>query len=163
MWSNRVYSESHCPCGHFDTKIEVVTMKNISARFFFNTVNPQCNPVIGGSRNTCSEGLRVKSYHRHARQRNIVLQFNKIFWNKFSCTDLATTIKPFYFIILHHIPALDCSSKPCTSMHSSLGTLPQQSSKLQTLTQGGSINPSLIITPSALTITIVKLRSCNFA
>ena len=34
MWSNRVYFESHHPCGHFDTKIEVVTMKNVSARFF---------------------------------------------------------------------------------------------------------------------------------
>ena len=34
MWWNRVYSESPHPCGHFDTKIEVVTMTNISARFF---------------------------------------------------------------------------------------------------------------------------------
>ena len=34
MWSNRVYSECPHPCGHFDTKIEVVTMKYISARFF---------------------------------------------------------------------------------------------------------------------------------
>ena len=46
MSSNRVDSESPHPCGHFDTKIEVVTMKNISARFF-NAVNSKCAPVGG--------------------------------------------------------------------------------------------------------------------
>ena len=30
MLSNRVDSESPHPCGHFDAKIEVVTIKNIS-------------------------------------------------------------------------------------------------------------------------------------
>ena len=44
MWSNRVYSESPHPCGHFETKIEVVTMKNISARFFQHH-EPKCNPA----------------------------------------------------------------------------------------------------------------------
>ena len=34
MWSTRVDSESPHPCGHFDIQIEVVTMKNITARFF---------------------------------------------------------------------------------------------------------------------------------
>ena len=34
MWSNRVYSESPNLYSHFDTKIEVVTMKTISAKFF---------------------------------------------------------------------------------------------------------------------------------
>ena len=29
--------------------------------------------------------------------------------------------------------------------------------------QGGSINPTLLITPSAVTLTIVELGSCNFA
>ena len=46
MWLNRVDSDSPHLCGHFDTKIEVVTMENISARFF-TAVNPKCDPVGG--------------------------------------------------------------------------------------------------------------------
>ena len=38
MW---VYSESPHLCGHFYTKIEVVTMKNISNRFF-----QHCEPEV---------------------------------------------------------------------------------------------------------------------
>ena len=34
MWSAKVGSESHHPCGHFDTKIEMITMTCIIARFF---------------------------------------------------------------------------------------------------------------------------------
>ena len=45
--------------------------------------------------------------------------------------------------------------------HSSSGTLPQQSSKLHRVEEGGRINPSLIITPSAIKLTIVELGSCN--
>ena len=44
MWSNRVYSESPHPCGHFDTKIEVLTMKKLELDFF-KAVNPKCAPV----------------------------------------------------------------------------------------------------------------------
>ena len=45
MWSNRIDSEGPLPCGHFYTKIEVVTIKDVSARFFFNAMNPKCAPV----------------------------------------------------------------------------------------------------------------------
>ena len=47
MWSTWVDSESPYSCGHFDTKIEVVIMKNNRAIFFFNAVNPKCN-LVGG-------------------------------------------------------------------------------------------------------------------
>ena len=50
MWSTKVDSESPHLCGNFDTKIEVVTIENIRARFFFNAVNPKFAPVGGEPR-----------------------------------------------------------------------------------------------------------------
>ena len=46
MLSNRVDSESLHPFDHFDTKIEIITMKKI-ALDFFNAVSPKCAPVGG--------------------------------------------------------------------------------------------------------------------
>ena len=59
-WSNKVDSES--PCCHFDTKNDVVTMKNISVRLFSNAMNPLWAPVGGQSlsiKDTCSKAINI--------------------------------------------------------------------------------------------------------
>ena len=61
MWSNRVDYESPYPCGHFDTKIEVVTMKNINARFFSNAVKPKW-ASFGGEPRTWYKKEKNKSF-----------------------------------------------------------------------------------------------------
>ena len=50
MWLTRLDSESPSSFGNFDTKIDVVTMKNIRARFFYNALNPKCATVGGEPR-----------------------------------------------------------------------------------------------------------------
>ena len=53
MVSNVVKVESLHFCVNFDTKIEVVTMKNIRlrGRIFFNSVKPKSSPVGGEPHN----------------------------------------------------------------------------------------------------------------
>ena len=45
--SNQIDSESPHSCGHFDTKIEVFTMKNIRAKTNSNAAKPNCAAVGG--------------------------------------------------------------------------------------------------------------------
>ena len=52
MWSTRLDSKSPHSCGHFDTEIEVVTIKKILELNFFQRHEPKCAPVGGDSFDT---------------------------------------------------------------------------------------------------------------
>ena len=75
MWSTRVDSESPYSCGHFDTKIEVVTMKKNRARFF-NAVNLKCN-LVGGEPPMEGEALGCMAYKQRLCGPNIWPQFTQ--------------------------------------------------------------------------------------
>ena len=64
MWLTKVDSKSLHLIGHFDTNIEVVTMKNIRARFF-KVVNPKCAPASG---EPCNKYILNKKYVPNIRR-----------------------------------------------------------------------------------------------